>query len=94
MLNCAEASRLASEKRDRALTRRERLGFRFHLLMCRNCRRYAAQLALLGRAARQLRRRNPPVEADSRTLPEARQRIAERLREADPGGKSAGARRS
>ena len=85
MLNCAEASRLASEKRDRALTRGEWLRFRFHLLMCRNCRRYVRQLALLGRAVRQLGRRSPTPEADPGLSPEARKRIAARLREADAG---------
>ena len=85
MLNCAEASRLASEQRDSVLTRREWLGFRFHLLMCRNCRRYARQLTLLGRAAQQLRRRSPTPEADPGLSPEARGRIAARLREAGAG---------
>lgn len=88
MLSCAEVSRLASERADRPLTWRERLAFRFHLMMCRNCARYARQLELLGRAARRLGRREPPEDLPG--LPsDARERIADRLRRAEPGAREA-----
>jgi hypothetical protein len=80
MLSCAEVSRLASERADRPLTWRERLAFRFHLAMCRNCARYARQLELLGRAARRLGLRDSPGEDAPGLPPEARERIAGRLR--------------
>ncbi|MCC5871685.1 MAG: zf-HC2 domain-containing protein [Gammaproteobacteria bacterium] len=81
MLSCREVSRLASERMDRELSWREQIAFYMHLMMCRLCRRYARQLALLQRATGKLRqRRDDPV--DWAALPEeARERIARRLRE-------------
>ena len=47
MLNCRDVARsLASGGRRRSLA------IRLHLLWCRHCRRYASQLALLGRASK------------------------------------------
>ena len=40
----------------------ERLMMRLHLMMCWHCRRYAAQLAAIGDAARRLYRRQPPPD--------------------------------
>ncbi len=59
MLTCKEVSTaVASED----LARRswsERLAVRLHLLMCRRCRRYVAQLAAIGNAVRRLYRDEP-----------------------------------
>jgi anti-sigma factor ChrR (cupin superfamily) len=38
----------------------ERLMMRLHLMMCRHCRRYAAQLAAIGAAARRVLKGEPP----------------------------------
>lgn len=46
-LSCCEASRLASEALDRALTRRERWALRIHTCVCVGCRRFAAQIAAI-----------------------------------------------
>ncbi len=51
MPNCKEvAGILASDGLDGAPWTR-RLSVRFHLMMCRHCRRYAAQLRAIGAAA-------------------------------------------
>lgn len=56
MLTCREVSRaVASDELGHAGLRR-RFGARLHLLMCRHCRRYAAQLRAIAGAARRLAR--------------------------------------
>ncbi len=44
MLNCKQASFLASKKRDSKLTKTEVIALWSHLLMCRLCRRYVKSL--------------------------------------------------
>ena len=52
MLNCKEVSRLVSSGELEIAGAIKRLRARFHLLMCRECRRYADQLRIIGIAAR------------------------------------------
>lgn len=80
MRSCKEVSRLASERLDRKLTLRERVAFNLHVMMCRNCLRYARQLAILRQASDKLclARRSPDSDGLS---DEARERIARRLEE-------------
>ncbi len=52
MLSCQEVSRsIASDELATAGWRR-RLSIRFHLLMCRHCRRYSRQIEAIGSASR------------------------------------------
>ncbi len=54
MLTCRDLTRMiASEEFAEAGWRRQ-LGVRFHLAMCRHCRRYAAQLRAIAEATRKL----------------------------------------
>ncbi len=54
MLSCKELVRaLASEELEEA-GRRKRLAVKFHLVMCRHCRRYASQLKALRSTAKRL----------------------------------------
>lgn len=53
MFNCKDISQLVSDSMDRRLSWRQRLGIRFHLLMCRYCSRYQKQMFLLRRLLRQ-----------------------------------------
>ena len=46
-MHCRESARLLSEQRDRTLPFRKRVGLWFHLLVCRLCKVYAAQLRVL-----------------------------------------------
>lgn len=55
-----------------------RLALRVHLLACRHCRRYAAQIRAIGRAVRGL---FPAHDTD----PEAVQRLEERILRGAPG---------
>ena len=52
MRSCKETSRLLAQD-ELGASRFERIGVRVHLLMCRFCRRYKAQLGALGAACRE-----------------------------------------
>ncbi len=47
-LNCRDAAKLLSEKRDRRLSWPTRLKLRFHMLLCKMCRVYGTQLDAVG----------------------------------------------
>ena len=51
MLNCREVIQFASESLDRKLTLKERIGLRFHLMMCKLCARYVRQLKFMHQAS-------------------------------------------
>lgn len=82
MIDCRRATFLISRRLDGTLDRRERLALRLHLMICRFCARFQRQSRALHRALRPggalaLRL----AEAGKLQLsPEARRRIAERLR--------------
>ncbi len=81
MLNCRHVARLVSQSMDLKLSWRQRLAMRVHLWYCIWCRRYAAQLRFLRRAAQELPAEDP--NAPSHALaPEAKENIRTRLREA------------
>ncbi len=64
MLNCKDLTRKIASDELAEAGWRERLGVRLHLLLCRHCRRYKAQLRAIGAAARNLwgpRSQDPPT---------------------------------
>ena len=79
MLNCKDVTRKIASDEFREAGWRERLLVRFHLLLCRFCRRYAAQLRAIGAAARELCR---PLSQDPSTL----ERLERQILERSPGG--------
>lgn len=44
MLTCKQATHLVSQRLDRNLSRRERFALRFHVWLCKNCRRFERQM--------------------------------------------------
>ncbi len=58
MMNCREASRLTTEASYRTLGPLERGLLVFHRSICRDCRRFAAQMALIDRSLRDWRDRD------------------------------------
>jgi hypothetical protein len=56
VLNCKEVSRLVSSDELENVGAVKRFRARLHLLMCRECRRYAEQLRIIGTAAREIMR--------------------------------------
>jgi|GEM_PF-383203 len=69
MLSCKEVAHAVSTEDVAPVGWRERLSTRFHLMMCRHCRRYAKQMEALGDAARSVFQ-NPPEDPSSPETPE------------------------
>ena len=68
MLNCREVSERASDFLDATLPFGVRLQMRLHLLMCRICREYVRQMALVVSTLRRLPRDEPPAELKAELL--------------------------
>jgi hypothetical protein len=81
MLNCREVTRKIASEEFAEAGWRQRLGVRLHLFMCRHCRRYAAQLRAVGRAARSLWTTRPEDED-----PDALKRLEEAILKGAPRG--------
>ena len=65
MLKCNDVARLSSDYINRQdLTWTTRSQFKMHLMLCKNCRRFVAQMQLLSHA---LQQRQPPECADPTT---------------------------
>lgn len=90
MLNCKEASQLASISIDRKLSLSERLSLKIHLLLCAGCTNFYSQISLLRKAARAFVKNRMPGEHDCenpeceklRLSDEARRRIHQVLENA------------
>lgn len=78
MLSCERASQLMSQSLDRKLLLGERFSLRFHLMMCRFCRRFGQQLALIRAVIRRFVSETEQNE-NIRLSEEARVRIAETI---------------
>ena len=79
--SCHDMSRLSSQSLDAKLPRLTRLRMRVHWLICKWCRRYRDQLALIRRAITRLGSDAPGT--GPALPPEARERIRKKLCEHD-----------
>jgi len=70
MLNCHEASQLASSRMEAVLPLTKRVSLGVHLALCRHCRRFARQIERLRRVARATQ-----TEAGAELSQEARERL-------------------
>lgn len=61
MLTCKEVTMMISSDSLERSTWRERMGVRLHLMMCRHCSRYAAQLRAIAREAKRIYSELPKV---------------------------------
>ena len=68
MLNCREITERASDFLDASLPWHVRLKVRMHLFMCRFCREYVRQMALVVRTLQRLPRQDPSVEMQRKLL--------------------------
>lgn len=75
--SCHDMSRLSSQALDARLPRLTRFRMRVHWLICKWCRRYREQLALIRRACSNLGADAP--DAGPSLPPEARERIRKHL---------------
>ena len=76
--SCKEAARLQSEALDHPLPVLKRCGLRFHLILCKWCRRYGEQVEFLHAAAKHLPEHEPDASPAALSA-EARDRIRRRL---------------
>ena len=53
MLNCEQATALISAAQERPLTLREKMGLRFHIMMCSGCRNFERNVNSMRKAMRQ-----------------------------------------
>ncbi len=81
MMTCKEVANLVASDRFKEAWWGRRIGLRLHLLMCRDCRRYAKQLAALGAYAQN---RWGPQAEDSDTLQRIEREILERSKPKGP----------
>ena len=80
MLNCKQASQLASRAMDEKLSFWERAALKVHLFLCRNCTNFTQQLNFLREASRRSRfNRNFQLTA------KAKQRIASAMKSKQGG---------
>jgi predicted anti-sigma-YlaC factor YlaD len=77
--SCDEVSRLTSKAMDEKLSLREKIGVRFHLMMCKWCRNFHKQMHLL-REVIHKGSNNPPESKKSSLSPEAHQRMEEEIK--------------
>ncbi len=77
MTSCKDVTRKIASDEFREAGWRGRLAVRLHLFLCRHCRRYAAQLRVIGAAAREL---CGPLAQDPSTLERLERHILERSR--------------
>lgn len=52
MLNCKQATVLATQRMDEKLGMRQRMSLRFHLMMCSGCRNFSKQMEFLRESCR------------------------------------------
>ena len=82
-LSCQESSRLLSDRLDRTLSKPERVALRLHLVLCRHCRRFGRNLRLFRNLLGHMSRKNLSGNGLGAPLePEAKTRIAEKVRQA------------
>ena len=65
MMNCQQATKLMSESQDRSLLLPEKLGLKFHLMVCSGCKNFSVQLPFLRqvmKAYAQGQDESPPTE--------------------------------
>jgi hypothetical protein len=79
-LTCEESTRLASESLERRLTRGERVAVRAHVMLCRSCRLFQRQIALIREA---IRRGEATSDLSGSLSLDQRHRLRQALADAD-----------
>lgn len=74
MLHCDQIAEQASDYIDQQHSWRQRMAFRLHLFICRNCRRYISQLRSSINSLKLIKQRSPA------NLTEQQLQLAEQLR--------------
>ena len=64
MLSCKEVTHLLSEAQDRELSLTESMQLKLHLMVCKGCTNFSAQMDFLRRACRGYLTRDTPRDDD------------------------------
>jgi len=76
-LRCAESTEIASRELDEPLERTSRIALAVHLFLCRHCRRFRRQLAIIRRIMHRIREQSSVASAPRQQLSDAtRNRIS------------------
>lgn len=59
-MQCKQATQLLSLRQERPLNRREKFSLQFHLMLCKGCRNFAAQVDSLRAISRGYAKGQPP----------------------------------
>jgi hypothetical protein len=84
LYTCKEVTQLVLERQVRALSWRERLGVRLHLLICDACTRFERQMQFIRTALRRYTQRHDIAAQDMALTPASKDRIRRRLRDTQP----------
>lgn len=79
MLSCKDVANLASQSLDEKLTLRQKLGMRFHLMMCKFCCRYVKRLEFLHRSMGSEEQIESLNQCEESLSTSARERIRQKL---------------
>jgi hypothetical protein len=79
IFNCQQVSRLVSKSMDRKLPLIQKMGIRFHLMMCRLCSNYRRQLIFMRRLLQISRQHEDTSKSDLHLPLNARERIQKEL---------------
>ena len=79
MFHCKDVSEKISLSMDASLPLLQRIGIRFHLMMCRHCSRFHRQLMMLRRICRGIGAELPPEYDPPGLSPEAKNRLKAKL---------------
>jgi hypothetical protein len=80
MFNCREVTRLVSDSLDRKLPFFQRIGVRFHFLMCKLCPEAKKQMLFIRSAMHSLTLEGSALESEGSLSQEARDRMKLALR--------------
>ena len=62
MLNCKQAAALMSQGMDKELGMLQRMGLRFHPMMCGGCRNFSKQMMFLRKSCEEFPQQGNPIE--------------------------------
>jgi len=82
MITCKEATFLISKEQQDKLSFAEKMQLKFHLLMCKYCRRFADQMNFMTKAIRKMKERVDEKGVDITMSEEQKQRLSKKLSEA------------
>ncbi|MBR8537333.1 hypothetical protein KDU71_17320 [Carboxylicivirga sediminis] len=79
MITCKEATFLISKEQQDKLRLSERFQLKLHLLMCKYCRRFSAQVSFMTKAIGRMKKRIEQQGVEVKLTDEQKQRMNKRL---------------